>query len=77
MSNRGKNPNSQDALRRAVAARKKDAKQVHITLSSKAITSLDELAEILGTTRSGLVEQISRLDRSALLALLCPSEDSP
>jgi hypothetical protein len=54
---RGTNPNSHEALRKATAARKKDAKQVHITLSPKAISSGTTAADSLGISRSELIER--------------------
>ncbi len=57
---RGTNPNSHEALRKATAARKKGAKQVHITLSPEAIASLDKAAQKQSISRSELIEQYAR-----------------
>ncbi len=57
---RGTNPNSHEALRRATEARKKDAKQIHITLSPTAIASLDKVAKAEDISRSELIERYAR-----------------
>jgi hypothetical protein len=76
MSNRGKNPSSHDALRRATEKRKKDAKQVHITLSPKAIASAKTAASSLGISRSELIERLLGKGEAWLVEAATSANDS-
>jgi ribbon-helix-helix CopG family protein len=70
---RGTNPNSIDALRKATASRKKNAKSVKMTLSPEAITSLDATAQALGMSRSELVERLAAVAHEQLVELIAGS----
>lgn len=64
---RGTNPKSHEALRKSVASRKKDAKQVHVTLSPEAIDEWTQAAEELGISRSELIERLGRKGKDWLI----------
>lgn len=72
MSKRGTNPNSIEALRKATASRKKNAKPVKMTLSPEAIALLDAAAKRHNPpiSRSELVERIARADKKAIASLV-------
>ncbi len=71
---RGENPNSREALRKATEARKKDAVQVHVTLSPEAIAFYESLKNKLGKPRSWILEQLRYLDEDTLIELLAQSQ---
>lgn len=74
-TNRGKNPNSIEALRKATESRKKDATQVHVTLSKQAIDYYSSVQNKTGKSRSQIFEELAQVDEEKLIELLTQQQD--